>query len=104
MMNRIVAVVSLTLVVAGSALASSTPAQKCEAAASGGLTACIQKVGMLVRKCYVDTGAGCGPTHPRMVSALAGLQKKVLKNCPDATAVQAASFGAVATPAALVAR
>ncbi len=37
-------------------------------------------------------------------TALAKLQKKVLDKCPDAATVQAAGFGALATPAALAAR
>src|SRR5262245_39563457 len=94
----------LTLCVVSPVLAASTPAQRCETAASSSLASCLLKVGGRTRTCYVDTGAPCPGTDDGTTTALAKLQKKVLDKCPDAATVQAAGFGALATPSALAAR
>src|SRR5262249_33053512 len=102
--TRLAMVAALLIAVAHPAAGSGTPAQKCEAAAGSALATCVQKVGARTRKCYLDTGAPCAPTDERSVQALAKVGQKVLARCPDAATVQAAGFGAFATPAALVDR
>jgi hypothetical protein len=102
--RRVLAAAALGLTTTLPAAASGTPAQKCEAAAASGLAACVQKVGSRARGCYLDTGHACPPGDPGVAGALSKLQAKVTANCPDAPTVQAAGYGAVATPAGLIAR
>jgi hypothetical protein len=83
---------------------AATPVEKCEAAAAATLGACVKRAGGRVRACYADTGAPCAATDRRVAGALAELEQKVLGKCPDAATVQAAGYGAAATPAGLVAR
>jgi hypothetical protein len=95
-----------TLLTAAAALpaAGATPAGKCETAAADALATCVKKVGEQVGGCYTGTGAPCAPTDPRVGGALAKLERRVLRKCPDGATVQAAGYGAAATPAGLIAR
>jgi len=105
-MRRLVAFSTSTLVLtlmAGVAPAA-TPGQTCETGAAGALRACTKKVATLAGKCYLGTGAACPDGDPNVVKTLAKLEATVLKKCPDAAAVEAAGYGALASPAALVAR
>src|SRR5579875_2094831 len=75
-------------------------AARCEATA---LVACVQRVAVAERRCYLATKAPCPPGDARVAAALAKLAHRVEGRCTTAS-VQAAGFGALATPAALVAR
>jgi hypothetical protein len=89
---------------AGAARGEAAPAQLCEAAAAQAVRACVTKVSGEVQKCYLDTGAACPAGNTKVSGALAKLDKSILSKCPDAATVQAAGYGALLTPAALVAR
>jgi hypothetical protein len=94
----------LTLSLVSPALAARTPAQQCETAASSALGSCVVKVGAQTRNCYIKTGQPCAATDNVTENALSKLRRTVLGRCRDATTVQAAGFGALATPAALADR
>jgi hypothetical protein len=100
---RILSSVTLLLAAVAPAFAA-TPAQKCEATVASLIASCSKTVGVRVGKCYADTGAACAPTDKTVVKALAKVDAKLLKACPDASTVAAAGFGAATTPAGLVAR
>ncbi len=91
-------------VVAPGASLALTPGQTCEKMASDTLRNCVKKVGKLEQKCYQASGAACVDTDPKLVKELAKVGEKVLKKCPDQATVQAAGYGALLTPAALVDR
>jgi hypothetical protein len=78
-------------------------AARCEATAASALVACVQRVAVAARRCYLATKAPCPPGDPRVAAALAKLAHRVESRCTVAS-VQAAGFGALATPASLVAR
>lgn len=86
------------------ARAALTPGQVCEKTASDVLRSCVKKVSKLEQKCYQTTGAACLATDPKLVKELARIGEKVPANCPDQATVQAAHYGPVLTPAALVDR
>ena len=92
----------LALCSAGAARAAATPAQRCETAAANAVRACVTKVTAEVRKCYLDAGVACSTGNTKVTRALAKLDKNVLSKCPDGGGVQAAGYGALLTPAALV--
>src|SRR5262245_44109676 len=102
--TRLALAATLSIIAAGPVFAGTTPAQRCAAAASGALASCVQKVGARVRKCYLDTGQPCASSDPRTVEELAKLDRAVSRKCPSAATVQAAGYGALATPAALADR
>lgn len=81
-----------------------TPGQLCEKTASDTLRTCVKKVGKLEQKCYQTTAAACLDTDAKLVKELARIGDKVLPKCPDQATVQAANYGPVLTPAALVER
>lgn len=83
---------------------AATQAQRCEVNVTSGLSACLDTVGTRVRKCYLKTGRACPAADPGIAKALAKLASKIQAQCPDAATVQAAGYGAAATPAGVVAR
>jgi hypothetical protein len=103
---RLPRTISLLAAVAGFAVPShaATPAQRCEQAAAKGLRSCFAKVATEVRHCYLDTGAACPAGDPMVAAALHKLETRVLDKCSDAASVQAAGYGTLLTPPALVAR
>src|SRR5579883_3496266 len=74
-------------------------AARCEATAASALVACVQRVAVAERRCYLATKAPCPPGDARVAAALAKLAHRVEGRCTTAS-VQAAGFGAPATPAA----
>lgn len=106
-MRSLVALVTAILIagaLAGSVSAAATSGQTCETGAAGALRACIKSVATQTGKCYLGTGAACAADDTKVVKALAKLEGTVLKKCPNAAAVADAGYGALASPAALVAR
>ncbi len=93
-----------SLVAPLTASAASTPGQVCGKSASDSLRSCVKKVGKLEQNCYRTTGAACAPTDPKRVAVLGDIAAKLLSRCPDQATVQAAGFGPLLTPAALVDR
>lgn len=93
-----------SLLAPSAAAAALTPGQACEKAASDSLRTCVKKVGKIEQKCYQTSGAACADTDPKLVAQLAKAESKILAKCPDAATVQAAQYGPLMTPAALVDR
>src|SRR5579871_628772 len=83
--------------------AAPSAAQRCEATAASALTSCTQRVAVAVRRCYLERGGPCAPGDARVAAALANLAQRIESRC-SAAGVQAAGYGALATPATLVAR
>ncbi len=106
MRTRRVALLAALLAVcaSGGVQAAATPAQRCEAAAAKAVRTCVSKVAGEARKCYLDGGAACPASNPKVAAALAKLDTSVLAKCLDGAAVQAAGYGTLLTPAALAAR
>lgn len=94
----------LAVAFAPPAFAAASPASRCEKAAVAGLAACTRRVATHVRDCYLETGGPCPTGDAKVAAALTRLQTRVLRRCPDDATVQAASYGPLATPAALVSR
>ena len=94
----------LTLLLPLTAAAATTPGKVCGKSTTDNLRSCIKKVGKLHQACYQTTGSACAPTDPKLVDTLAGIAAKLQGKCPDQATVQAAGFGPVLTPAALVDR
>ena len=100
---------SLTIVVlllglsATSALAA-TPARRCERSVAAAVASCVTKVDARVRRCYADTGVACPAADPTIAAAVAKLEGAIGKGCPDGASAQAAGFGALVTPTAVVDR
>ena len=92
------------LVLAAVHAGAATQAQKCEKTVVTQVLSCVNNVGGRMRKCYLKTGAGCAAADAGIAKAVAGLEKKILKACPDAATVQAVGYGAAVTPAGLAAR
>lgn len=92
------------VIVPGASFAALTPGQSCEKTASDTLRTCVKKVGKLQQKCYQTTGSACLATDPKLVKELGRIATKVLPRCPDQPTVQAAGYGPVLTPGALVSR
>jgi hypothetical protein len=101
---RILLSTTLLLSTVAATAFGATPAQKCEATVASLITSCSKTVGVRVGKCYADTGAACAPTDKTVVKALAKVDAKVLKVCPDAATVAAAGFGSAMDSAGLIAR
>jgi hypothetical protein len=101
--KRVVAALLASLTWTAAATAA-TPAQLCEKAASDSLRVCVNKIGRLHRKCYIDSGSPCAPSDPKLIAALERVATKILPRCPDQATVQAAGYGPVLTPAGLVER
>jgi hypothetical protein len=104
-MQRRLLLVAATLAVGGMQRAEAMvpAAAGCEATAASALVSCVQRVASAQRRCYLKTGAPCPPGAPRVTAALSKLAHRVENRC-TAASVQAAGFGAQATPASLVAR
>ncbi len=98
--------IMLAVALAGATAASAamTPGQLCQKTAADTLRGCVKKVGKLHQKCYQTTGSACAATDPKLVKELAKVGTKLGPKCPDQATVQAAGFGPVLTPAALVDR
>src|SRR5262249_1896057 len=94
-------VVVAVVAVAVQALAP-TPAQKGEATAAAALGSCFKRVGLRELACFQGQIGACAPGDASIAGALAKLERKVVARCPDAATVQAAGYGAAATPAGLV--
>ncbi|HKA28865.1 MAG TPA: pectin acetylesterase-family hydrolase [Candidatus Binatia bacterium] len=92
------------LTVGGPGVVRADAPSACQRAAAVGVTTCTATVASLARRCYLDTGAPCPVGDTKVTAALAKLEKGVLGRCPDASTVQAAGYGALLTPAALVDR
>lgn len=92
------------LLAAGGAGAAQTPGQLCGKAVATALRTCVIAAGKQQQQCYRGTGSACAPSDAKLLKALARTSDKVLARCTDAGTVQAAGFGALLTPAALVAR
>lgn len=77
---------------------------RCEKAAAARLRVCTKKVNAALRRCYVDGGGPCAAADPRISRALAALETRLRRRCPNDAAVQAAGFGSLMTVDGLVAR
>src|SRR5262245_36008732 len=102
-MRSLTAVVLLLGFSVGSALAA-TPAQRCERGVAAAVASCVGKVNARARRCYADTGAACPAADAAVGKAVAKLEATIGKRCPDAASAQAAGFGALVTPSAVVDR
>src|SRR5262245_45117064 len=101
---RFAFVPAVVAVCSAGAAHATAPAQRCEDAAAKAVRTCVTNVAAEVRKCYLDTGAACSTDNAKVTGALAKLATKVLDKCPDGAAVQAAGYGTLVTPSALVTR
>jgi hypothetical protein len=103
MRMRFALVVALSILLTDSAIAAS-PAQRCERGVAAAVGSCVARVNARVRRCYAQTGSACAASDSGIATAVARLEATIGTACPDAASAQAAGFGAVVTPSAVVDR
>ena len=97
-------VLAASLMMPGAAQAAMTAGQACEKLAADSLRTCVQKVGRLQQDCYRTTGDSCDAADPDLMDQLDEIADRILPGCPDQATVQAAGYGPLLTPDALVDR
>src|SRR5262249_27253442 len=103
-MHRTIGALATILVLSSLPALAANQAQKCEKTVATSISACVARVGARMRKCYLSTGSACATSEMRIVKSLGKISTKVTKQCPDTATVQSAGYGAVSTPAGLIAR
>lgn len=78
-------------------------ARRCEKAVARRLVACVERVAARERSCRLDDGTACAGDRG-IAAARRTLERRVRGACPTPAVVQAAGYGAAATPDGLVAR
>jgi hypothetical protein len=85
--------VALVVAVIAGVASAATPAVRCERSAAAALRTCVKQASVALRQCHAAAGGGCAASDATMAPALARLESRVRRACPDGGTVQAVGWG-----------